>query len=115
MLPLLLEHDPSVYFLTHHSSRKVSQLEARPQVALTYRRRRLLCCRARNGLGPSGPSTHPRPVESNLPCVVPWRRRRPRGHRASRRRGARRLLGAAAQPPGSCRPSLEGAHHASSC
>ncbi len=36
MLPLLLEHDPSVYFLTHQSSRKVSQVEARPQVALTF-------------------------------------------------------------------------------
>lgn len=35
MLPLLLEHDPHVYFLTHESSRKVGQLRARPQVALS--------------------------------------------------------------------------------
>jgi general stress protein 26 len=36
MLPLLLDHDPSIYFLTHQSSRKVRQLEAQPQVALTF-------------------------------------------------------------------------------
>jgi general stress protein 26 len=35
MLPLWLEHDPSVYFLTHQSSRKVKQVDARPQVVLT--------------------------------------------------------------------------------
>jgi general stress protein 26 len=35
MLPLLLDQDPSIYFLTHQSSRKVRQVEARPQVALT--------------------------------------------------------------------------------
>ena len=35
MLPLFLEHDPSVYFLTHQSSRKVRQVDARPQVVLT--------------------------------------------------------------------------------
>ena len=35
MLPLFLEHDPSIYFLTHQSSRKVGQVEARPHVALT--------------------------------------------------------------------------------
>lgn len=36
MLPLLLENDdPHIYFLTHQSSRKVAQIAARPQVALT--------------------------------------------------------------------------------
>src|SRR5690242_508389 len=35
MLPLLLPQDPSIYFLTHQSSRKVRQLDARPQVAVT--------------------------------------------------------------------------------
>ena len=35
MLPLLLENDPHIFFLTHQSSRKVMQLMARPQVALT--------------------------------------------------------------------------------
>lgn len=36
MLPLLLENDdPHIYFLTHQSSRKVAQVAARPQVALT--------------------------------------------------------------------------------
>jgi general stress protein 26 len=36
MLPLFLEDDPHIYFLTHQSSRKVAQLTARPQVALTF-------------------------------------------------------------------------------
>lgn len=35
MLPLFLPEDPDVYFLTHQSSRKVSQLTARPEVGLT--------------------------------------------------------------------------------
>ncbi len=35
MLPLLLDNDPQIYFLTHQSSRKVTQVAARPQVALT--------------------------------------------------------------------------------
>jgi general stress protein 26 len=35
MLPLLLDNDPHIYFLTHHSSRKVRQVSARPQVGLT--------------------------------------------------------------------------------
>jgi general stress protein 26 len=35
MLPLWLENDPHVYFLTRHDSRKVSQIAKRPQVALT--------------------------------------------------------------------------------
>jgi len=35
MLPLFLERDPHIYFLTHQSSRKVMQLAARPQVGLT--------------------------------------------------------------------------------
>ena len=37
MLPLLLGNDdPHIYFLTHQSSRKIAQLAARPQVALTF-------------------------------------------------------------------------------
>ena len=35
MLPLFLEHDPCLYFLTHQNSRKVSHITARPQVSLT--------------------------------------------------------------------------------
>lgn len=35
MLPLLLDNDPHIYFLTHQSSRKVTQVEARPHVAMT--------------------------------------------------------------------------------
>ena len=35
MLPLLLEKDPCVYFLTHQNSRKVSHITARSQVAMT--------------------------------------------------------------------------------
>jgi len=35
MLPLLLENDPHIYFLTHRSSRKVTQIAARPTVGLT--------------------------------------------------------------------------------
>src|SRR4029450_3440175 len=35
MLPLFLQNDPHMYFLTHQSSRKVTQLTARPQVGLT--------------------------------------------------------------------------------
>jgi general stress protein 26 len=36
MLPLFLDDDPRIYFLTHRGSRKVTQLEARPRVALTF-------------------------------------------------------------------------------
>lgn len=35
MLPLFLHNDPCIYFLTHQNSRKVNQIAARPQVALT--------------------------------------------------------------------------------
>lgn len=35
MLPLLIENDPHIYFLTHQSSRKVTQLAVRPQVGLS--------------------------------------------------------------------------------
>ena len=35
MLPLWLDDDPHLYFLTHQGSRKVSQIAERPQVALT--------------------------------------------------------------------------------
>jgi general stress protein 26 len=35
MLPLLVQNDPHIYFLTHQSSRKVMQLAARPRVGLT--------------------------------------------------------------------------------
>jgi general stress protein 26 len=35
MLPLFIEDDPHIFFLTHQSSRKVMQLAARPQVGLT--------------------------------------------------------------------------------
>jgi general stress protein 26 len=35
MLPLLLDHDPHIYFLTHASSRKIAHLAARPEIALT--------------------------------------------------------------------------------
>ena len=35
MLPLFLDNDPHIYFLTHQSSRKVTQVAARPQIALT--------------------------------------------------------------------------------
>ena|SRR5436190_16737136 len=35
MLPLLVQNDPHIYFLTHHSSRKVTQLAARPQVGVS--------------------------------------------------------------------------------
>src|SRR3954465_7390290 len=35
MLPLFLRGDPHIYFLTHQSSRTVTQLLARPQVGLT--------------------------------------------------------------------------------
>jgi general stress protein 26 len=35
MLPLLVQSDPHIYFLTHQSSRKVTQLAVRPQVGLS--------------------------------------------------------------------------------
>ena len=35
MLPLFLDNDPSIYFLTHQNSRKLSQILTRPQVGLT--------------------------------------------------------------------------------
>jgi len=35
MLALFVEGDPHIYFLTHQSSRKVTQLVARPRVGLT--------------------------------------------------------------------------------
>jgi general stress protein 26 len=35
MLPLWLHEDPHIYFLTHQASRKVTQIAARPRVALT--------------------------------------------------------------------------------
>jgi general stress protein 26 len=35
MLPIFLDHDPSIYFLTHQHSRKVRQIAARSQVGLT--------------------------------------------------------------------------------
>jgi general stress protein 26 len=35
MLPLWLDEDPHLYFLTHQGSRKVSQIAERPDVALT--------------------------------------------------------------------------------
>jgi general stress protein 26 len=35
MLPLLIDGDPHIYFLTHQSSRKVTQLAVRPQVGLS--------------------------------------------------------------------------------
>jgi len=35
MLPLFIQDDPHIYFLTHQSSRKVMQLSARPRVGLT--------------------------------------------------------------------------------
>ena len=35
MLPLFLDDDPCICFLTHQNSRKVSQIIARPQVGLT--------------------------------------------------------------------------------
>jgi general stress protein 26 len=35
MLPLLLDNDSHIYFLTHQSSRKVTQIAARPQIGLT--------------------------------------------------------------------------------
>jgi general stress protein 26 len=34
MLPLFVQDDPHIFFLTHQSSRKVMQLAARPQVGL---------------------------------------------------------------------------------
>jgi general stress protein 26 len=34
MLPLLLENDPHIYFITHQHSRKVTQIAARPKVGL---------------------------------------------------------------------------------
>ena len=35
MLPLLIPNDPHIYFLTHQSSRKVTQLALRPRVGLS--------------------------------------------------------------------------------
>ena len=35
MLPLFLQNDPCIYFLTHQSSPKVMQLAARPKVGLS--------------------------------------------------------------------------------
>jgi general stress protein 26 len=35
MLPLLVQNDPHIYFLTHQSSRKVTQLTVRPSVGLS--------------------------------------------------------------------------------
>jgi general stress protein 26 len=35
MLPLLVQNDPHIYFLTHQSSRKVTQVAVRPQVGLS--------------------------------------------------------------------------------
>ena len=35
MLPLFIQDDPHIFFLTHQNSRKVLQLAARPQVGLT--------------------------------------------------------------------------------
>ena len=36
MLPLLVQNDPHIYFLTHQHSRKVAQLALRPQVGLSF-------------------------------------------------------------------------------
>jgi general stress protein 26 len=35
MLPLLLDNDSHIYFMTHQSSRKVTQVAVRPQIGLT--------------------------------------------------------------------------------
>jgi general stress protein 26 len=35
MLPLFLDNDPHIYFLTHQSSRKVREVEARSQIVMT--------------------------------------------------------------------------------
>jgi general stress protein 26 len=35
LLPLLVQNEPYIYFLTHQSSRKVTQLAARPRVGLS--------------------------------------------------------------------------------
>jgi general stress protein 26 len=35
MLPLLLDNDPHIYFLTRQSSRKVNHIMARPRIAVT--------------------------------------------------------------------------------
>jgi hypothetical protein len=35
MLPLFIQNDPHIFFLTHQSSRKVMQLVTRPKVGLT--------------------------------------------------------------------------------
>ena len=35
MLPLFIRNDPDIYFLTHQSSRKVTQLSARPHIGLS--------------------------------------------------------------------------------
>jgi general stress protein 26 len=36
MLPLLLDNDPQIYFLTHQGSRKVTQVAARSQIGITF-------------------------------------------------------------------------------
>ena len=36
MLPLLLENDPHIYFLTHQGTRKIAQLTTCPNVGLTF-------------------------------------------------------------------------------
>ena len=36
MLPLLVQDDPFIYFLTHQGSRKVAQLAVRPRVGLSF-------------------------------------------------------------------------------
>jgi general stress protein 26 len=36
MLPLLVQDDPYIYFLTHQSSLKVAQLAVRPRVGLSF-------------------------------------------------------------------------------
>jgi len=42
MLPLLVQGDPHIYFLTHQSSRKVTQLAVRPPTSWRVDRRRQL-------------------------------------------------------------------------
>jgi general stress protein 26 len=36
MLPLLIDNDPHIYFLTHQSSRKVTQVAVRAQIGITF-------------------------------------------------------------------------------
>jgi hypothetical protein len=74
MLHLLLDNDSHIYFLyflTHHSSRKVTQVMVEPQVAVTIADAHCLRRCRRPCRCPAKPEAHQRAMTADVPCVVP--------------------------------------------